>query len=90
MLLLMAGPIGLWVTSRMEPRPVPAQLALVAGLAAQLAGAVLDVINDRTVVSIGFTVERVESYADSAQFLSLLCYFMAIWLLVQRGYASCR
>ncbi len=85
MLLLVAGPIGLWVTSRMEPRPVPAQLALVAGLAAQLAGAVLDVINDRTVVSFGFTVERVESYADSAQFLSLLCYFMAIWLLVERG-----
>ena len=84
-LLLMAGPIGLWVTSRMEPRPVPAQLALVAGLAAQLVGAVLDVINDRTVVSIGFTVDRVESYADSAQFLSLLCYFMAIWLLVERG-----
>jgi len=84
-LLLVAAPIGLWLTSRIEPRPIPAQLLLTAGLAAQLVGAVLDLLDDHTAASLGFTVERAESYADFAQFLSLLSYFMAMWLLVGRG-----
>jgi hypothetical protein len=33
-LLLVAAPIGLWLTSRIEPRPIPAQLLLVVGLVA--------------------------------------------------------
>ncbi|HEV8391087.1 MAG TPA: sugar-transfer associated ATP-grasp domain-containing protein [Dongiaceae bacterium] len=83
-LLLVAGPIALWLTSRIETRPVPAQLLLVAGLATQLAGAALDVLDDHTVLNFGLAVERVENYADFAQFLSLLFYFMALWLLVGR------
>jgi hypothetical protein len=81
-LLLVAAPVGLWLTGRLAPRPAAAQLALVAGLAAQLCGAMLDLSNDDTLARLGLTAERAESYADFAQFLSLLCYFMAMWLLV--------
>jgi hypothetical protein len=83
-LLLAAGPIGLWLTARTEPRPVAAQLLLVAGLAAQLAGAVLDLSNVQR-FDLGLSPTRAESYADFAQFLSLMCYFLAIWLLVAGG-----
>jgi Sugar-transfer associated ATP-grasp len=83
-LLLAAGPIGLWLTARMETRPVAAQFLLVAGLAAQLAGAVLDLSNAQR-FNLGLSASRAESYADFAQFLSLMCYFLAIWLLVARG-----
>lgn len=80
-LLLAAAPFGLWLTSRMERRPVVVQLSLAAGLAAQLIGAVLDLSNAQG-GHFGLAETRVESYADFAQFLSLMCYFMAIWLLV--------
>ena len=83
-LLLAAAPIGLWLTSRKEPRPVDVQLLLLVGLASQLAGAMLDLSNARG-VDLGLDATRVESYADFAQFLSLMCYFMAIWLLVRGG-----
>lgn len=81
-LLLLAGPIGLWLTSRSEPRPVAAQLLLVTGLAAQLCGAILDIMSDDTAAGLGLTPGRAESYADFAQFLSLLSYLMTLWLLV--------
>jgi len=81
-LLLASAPVGLWLTARIEPRPVGAQLLLVAGLAAQLCGAVLDLSSGDAVAKLDLTVERAESYADFAQFLSLLFYFMAMWLLV--------
>ncbi|HEX6117927.1 MAG TPA: hypothetical protein VFZ03_00655, partial [Dongiaceae bacterium] len=84
-LLLVAAPVGLWLTSRLEPRPTVAQLVLVAGLAAQLCGAALDLWNGDALARLGLTTERAECYADFAQFLSLLCYFMAMWLLVGRG-----
>lgn len=81
-LLLVAAPIGLWLTSRIEPRPIQAQSLLAIGLAAQLCGAVLDLMGDQAVASLGLTAELAESDADFAQFLSLMCYFMAMWLLV--------
>jgi hypothetical protein len=81
-LLLVAAPVGLWLTARIEPRPIAAQLLLVAGLSVQLCGAVLDLSNGDAVARLGLTQERAESYADFAQFLSLLFYFMAMWLLV--------
>ncbi len=83
-LLLAAAPIGLWLTARMERRPAVAQLLLLVGLAAQLAGAVLDLSNAQR-FNLGLSVSRAESYADFAQFLSLMSYFMAIWLLVAGG-----
>jgi Sugar-transfer associated ATP-grasp len=83
-LLLAAAPIGLWLTSRMELRPGAVQLLLVIGLAAQLAGAVLDLSNAQR-IDLDLTARRVEDYADFAQFLSLMCYFMAMWLLVRSG-----
>jgi hypothetical protein len=82
MLLLVAAPVGLWLTSRIEPRSISAQILLTAGLAAQLCGAVLDLLSDRVVANLGLTVGLAESDADFAQFLSLLCYFMAMWLLI--------
>jgi len=80
--LLAAGPLGLWLTSRIEPRPVAAQILLVIALVTQLGGAVLDLMNGSAVANLALTLEQVERYADIAQALSLLCYFMAIWLLV--------
>jgi hypothetical protein len=82
LLLLVAAPVGLWLTGRIEPRPSAAQVLLVAGLAAQLCGAVLDLLGGSTLVALKLTLEQAERYADFAQFLSLLCYFMAMWLLV--------
>ncbi|HEY1382667.1 MAG TPA: sugar-transfer associated ATP-grasp domain-containing protein [Dongiaceae bacterium] len=84
-LLLAAAPVGLWLTTRNEPRPLAAQLLLVLGLAAQLCGAILDLSSAEALARLGITVERGEGYADFAQFLSLLFYFMAMWLLVGGG-----
>jgi hypothetical protein len=80
--LLAAGPVGLWLTARIEPRPRAAQLLLVAGLAAQICGAVLDLSSAEAAGRLGLTLGRAESYADFSQFLSLLFNFMAMWLLV--------
>jgi hypothetical protein len=89
LLLLLAAPVGLWLTARIEPRPAAAQFLLVAGLAAQLCGAVLDLLDGSTLVAFKLTLEQAERYADFAQFLSLLCYFMAMWLLVgDRSWSS--
>jgi hypothetical protein len=81
-LLLIAAPIGLWLIGRIGPRPIGAQLLLIVGLAAQLCGAVLDLSGGDALARLALTAEQTESYADFAQFLSLLCYFMAMWLLV--------
>lgn len=82
LVLLVAGPIGLWLTSRIEPRPIAAQLVLAAALLGQLAGAALDLMSDGMITSLGISPDQAERYADVAQALSLLCFFMAIWLLV--------
>jgi len=81
-LLLMAAPVGLWLAARIDPRPVAAQILLLVGLAALLCGAALDLSGSDTVARLSLTTERAEAYADFAQFLSLLFYFMAMWLLV--------
>lgn len=81
-LLLLAAPVGLWLTAGIAPRPAAAQLLLLAGLAALLSGAVLDLSSETALAHIGLAAERAEGYADFAQFLSLLFYFMAMWLLV--------
>jgi hypothetical protein len=81
-LLLLAAPVGLWLTARIHPRPATAQFLLLAGLAALLCGAALDLSGGDAVASLGLDAEHAENYADFAQFLSLLFYFMAMWLLV--------
>ncbi len=85
LLLVAAGPIGLWLTSRLHPRPVTLQLLLVVGLFAQLGGAVLDLSDRSAVGAVGLAPEDVERYADFAQFLSLMLYAMATWLLAGGG-----
>ena len=80
-LLVTAGPIGLWLTSRLQPRRIAPQVLLVVGLLAQLCGAVLDLSDRSTVAAIGLAPDDTERYADFAQFLSLMLYSMATWLL---------
>jgi hypothetical protein len=81
-LLLAAGPFGLWLTVRISPRPTGAQFLLLVGLTAQLCGAVLDLEGGNAIPGLALHPQRTEYYADFAQFLSLLSYLLALWLLV--------
>ena len=74
-LLLATAPIGLWLSARVEPRAIAAQRLFIAGLAAQIGGWALHMLD-------GSAPEWAERYADLAQFLSLLSYLLAVWLLV--------
>lgn len=81
LLLLAAAPVGLWLASRMEPRPIAAQVWLVAGLASQVCAATLDLAG-RGGVALALTPDRIERYDDFAQLLTLLSYLMAIWSFI--------
>jgi putative polysaccharide biosynthesis protein len=79
--LLAIGPIMLWLTGRIDPRPKWAHLAAITAFLLQMAAVGVTMVPDAARAAIRVHPERIGSYADFAELLAHQLYLVAVVLI---------